>query len=94
MALGPTCWFGALLAGYALQPVACVYAPWLLPVVAICFLVPLTLSLLAATRGLFRMRNPTDRDRFIGLLGVITPLIFLITLLWSVFAAIIFPACQ
>jgi FtsH-binding integral membrane protein len=93
MGLGPMCWFGALLTGYTLQPVACVYAPWLLPVVAACFIVPLVLSLLAATRALFRMRNPTDRDRFIGLLGVMTPLIFLIALLWSEFAAIVFSAC-
>ena len=30
MMLGPACWFGALLVDYALQPLACVYIPWLL----------------------------------------------------------------
>ena len=94
MALGPICWFGALLSSYALQPIACVYVPWLLPGVTTCFLIPLALSLLAAGRKLFVRRGATDRDHFIALLGVITPTIFLIALLWSAFAAIMFAPCQ
>jgi hypothetical protein len=94
MALGPICWFGALLTSYALQPIACVYVPWLLPGVAACFLIPLALGLLAAMRKLFVRHSASDRDHFIALLGVITPAIFLIALLWSEFAAIMFPPCQ
>jgi hypothetical protein len=94
MALGPVCWFGALLTSYALQPIACAYVPWLLPGVTACFLIPLALSLFVAARKLFIRHDATERDHFIALLGVITPLMFLIALLWSVFAAIMFPPCQ
>ena len=94
MALGPICWFGALLASYALQPIACVYFPWLLPGVTACFVIPLALGLLAAGRRLLVRHVASDRDDFIALLGVITPAIFLIALLWSAFAALMFGPCQ
>jgi hypothetical protein len=94
MALGPFCWFGALLTSYALQPIACVYVPWLLPGVAACFLIPLALGLLAAGRKLFATHGASDRDQFIALLGVITPTIFLIALLWSAFSTIMFAPCE
>ena len=94
MALGPICWFGALLSSYALQPIACVYVPWLLPAVTAGFLIPLALSLLAALPKLSRTQRASGRDHFIALLGVITPTIFLIALLWSASAALMFAPCQ
>ena len=94
MALGPICWFGALLCSYALQPIACVYVPWLLPAVTAGFLIPLALSLLAALPKLSGTQHASGGDQFIALLGVITPTIFLIALLWSAFAALMFAPCQ
>ena len=92
--LGPACWFGALLASDALQPLACEHLPWLLPGIGAGFAIVLGLSLFAAVRVLVSARNLQGRDRFIGLLGVMMPVIFGITLLWTVLATSLFRACQ
>jgi hypothetical protein len=94
IALGPACWFGDLLCSYALQPIACVYAPWLLPTLAVIFLIPLILSIIGAARELAMLRATTGRQRFIAVLGVITPLMFLVVLLWSALAALAFSPCE
>jgi hypothetical protein len=92
--LGPACWFGALLASDTLQPLACQHLPWLLPGISAGFATILGLSLFAAVRAFIAVRNPHDGDHFIGLLGVMTPAIFGIALLWTVLATSLFRACQ
>ena len=94
IALGPGCWFGDLLCSYALQPIACVYAPWLLPALAVLFLLPLTLSIIAAARVLGTPPAMAGPQRFIAVLGVIMPLMFLVALLWSALAALAFSPCE
>jgi hypothetical protein len=94
MGLGPACWFGALLASDALQPLACQHLRWLLPGITAGCATVLGLSLFAAVRALVSARNLQGRDHFIGLLGVMTPAIFGIALLWTVLATSLFRACQ
>jgi hypothetical protein len=94
MALGPACWFGNLVSSYALQPLACVHAPWLLPGVAVCFTVPLILSTIVAGRGLRGLSAKPARQCFMALFGALMPAIFLITLLWSALASLVFSPCE
>jgi hypothetical protein len=94
MALGPACWFGALLVTSALQPLACGHLPWLPPWLAGCFAIPLALGLIGAGSALIAQRNPTGAERFVALVGVIMPAVFMITLLWMVLGTAMFRACQ
>ena len=96
VALGPASWFGALMADFALEPVACRDVPWLLPCLAVSFTVVLALNLYAAARGILRPRRfgAAAETRFIGWLGVMVPVVFFITLLWTLLATTLFSACQ
>jgi hypothetical protein len=94
MALGPICWFGTLMTDYALQPIACVFTPRLLPMIGAGFLIPLLVGLVAAVRQYIHDGKTEKPEVFIELLGVITPSIFLVAQLWMLLASVLFHPCE
>jgi hypothetical protein len=99
-AAGPVCWFAQLLTSFAFIARACVNFPSLLAILAWAFTIPVFIAALAAWKiyqlgpGTTESTTATGRARFVELLGLIMPLIFLVAMLWQDLAVVFFPPCD
>jgi len=98
-AAGPICWFAQLLISYALIARACVNFPSLLAILGCVFTIPVLIAALAAWRvyqagPAAAESTATGRARFVELLGLVTPLVFLVAMLWQDLAVVFFPPCD
>ena len=96
----PVCWFLQQQLALYLLPLACAGRPWIPPLVSVAFAVIAIAAAALSLWGVRRVSAPGNRAsfserraKFVGVVGTIMPLLFLIAIFWQLAASLAYSGC-